>query len=225
MTAGLTSLDGELDRAARVAARATQVAPQEATSAVLWLDYDAPDFLPEAAGSGRAEEAAVSLRRFQDGLRASHDGSAAHLTVAGHSYGSLVVGTAARAGLAADSVVFVGSPGVGVDTVAELRAPAGQVWSTTSVTDVVQYAAVAPGGLLTDLVSAARMPVLGPALAFGLPEDDLWHGRNPSDPSFGARVFAAQQDAGHLGYWDPGRPALDSLARITLGGAYQDQVR
>jgi pimeloyl-ACP methyl ester carboxylesterase len=145
--------------------------------------------------------------------------------VLGHSYGSLVVGVAAaHSGLAADSVVFVGSPGVGVDAVSQLHVPAGQVWSTTSRSDVIQYTALAPGALLTDVVRAVAMPVIGPLVGFGRPADDLWFGHNPSDEAFGARVFASQPDAGHLRYWDPGRPALDNLARITLGGAYQAQV-
>lgn len=225
MTADLESLGGELRRAAQVADRAQQLAPQESTSAVLWLDYDAPDFLDEAAGAARAEAGAETLRRFQEGLRASHDGPPAHQTVLGHSYGSLVVGVAAAGtGLAADSVVFLGSPGVGVDAAAELSLPPGQIWSATSRSDVIQYAAVAPGGLLADLAVAAAVPFVGPALAFGGPEDSLWHGHNPSDPRFGARVFTSQPDAGHLGYWDPGRPALDSLARIALGGPHQAQV-
>jgi hypothetical protein len=225
MTADLASLHGELIRAERVAVRAQQLAPQESTSAVLWLDYDAPDFVHEAASPGQAVAGAQGLQRFQDGLRVTHDGPAAHRTVLGHSYGSLVVGVAAaQPGLAADSVVFVGSPGVGVDAAAQLQAPAGQVWSTTSRTDVIQYAAVSPGSLLADVVRAAAVPVAGPVMAFGLPEDDLYFGRNPSDAAFGARVFASQTDAGHLGYWDPGRPALDNLARITLGGSHQSQV-
>jgi pimeloyl-ACP methyl ester carboxylesterase len=112
----------------------------------MWLDYDAPDFVDEGAGRGRAEAAVAGLRRFQDGLRATHDGDPAHLTVLGHSYGSLVVGTAAQApGPIADDVVFVGSPGVG------------------------------------------------------------------------ARTFPSQPDAGHTGYWDRGRPALDALTNITVG--------
>ncbi|MEK8109345.1 alpha/beta hydrolase [Micromonospora sp. M12] len=45
----------------------------------------------------------------------------------GHSYGSLVVGVAAREhGLAADALVFVGSPGVGVSHAAELGVPSGR---------------------------------------------------------------------------------------------------
>lgn len=95
--------------------------------------------------------------------------------------------------------------------------PADRVWASTSRTDVIQYASVSPKSLLQDLPIAAVLPGTGPMLAFGTPERDLWFGRNPSDPGFGAQVFASQEDAGHLGYWDPGRPALDALAQITVG--------
>jgi alpha/beta hydrolase family protein len=136
--------------------------------------------------------------------------------VLGHSYGSLVVGTAAGTpGLVADDVVFVGSPGVGVDSAADLHAPPGQVWSSTSRSDVIQWAAVSPRSVGEDLV-LSQVPG-GVLPAFGRPEDDLYFGRNPSDPAFGARVFASRPDGGHLGYWDPGGPALDALADITLG--------
>jgi hypothetical protein len=225
MTADLASFGVELARAESVARHAERLSPGTATSAVAWLDYDAPDFVHEAAGAGQAQAAAVTLRRFQDGLHATHDGPPARWTVLGHSYGSLVVGAAAAGpGLAADGVVFVGSPGVGADTVADLHVPAGQVWSTTSRSDVIQYGPVAPGGLLGDVALSSVLPGAGAVLAFGTPEDDLWFGRNPSDPGFGARVFGSQASAGHLGYWDPGHPALDNLARITLGGTHQDLV-
>ena len=216
MTADLASYGGELSRAERVAVRAAELAPARATSTVLWLGYDAPDFVDEAAGRARAQAGAAGLRRFQEGLRAEHLGAGVHLTVLGHSYGSLVVGSAAaHPGLEADDVVFVGSPGVGVDSAAELHA--GQVWSTTSASDVIQYLPVSPRGLVGDLAVGAAAPVLGGLLAFGRPEDDLWFGTNPSDPRFGARVFASQPDGGHLGYWDPGRPALDAITQITVG--------
>ncbi|HEV8174845.1 MAG TPA: alpha/beta hydrolase, partial [Actinoplanes sp.] len=220
MTADLASYGGELSRAERVAVRAAQLDPSVSTSAVMWLDYDAPDFVDEAAGASRAEAGADGLRRFQEGLRATHDGGPAHQTVLGHSYGSLVVGRAAAGpGLDADSVVFVGSPGVGVDSAAQLHVPSDQIWSTTSRSDIIQYAAVAPRSVIEDVFTAVTMPVIGPAVAFATPEDELWFGRNPSDPAFGARVFGSQPDAGHLGYWDPGRPALDAIASITLGTA------
>ena len=220
MTADLESYRGELVRAERVAVRAAQLGPESATSAVMWLGYDAPDFVDEAAGAGRAEAGAVGLRRFQEGLRATHEGSPARQTVLGHSYGSLVVGTAARtAGLQADSVVFVGSAGVGVDSAARLHVPHGQVWSSTSRSDVIEYAAVSPRSLMEDVALARAVPVIGPMFAFGRPEDDLWFGRNPSDPAFGARLFTSQADGGHRGYWDEGRPALDEITAITLGTA------
>ncbi|MEU8237909.1 alpha/beta hydrolase [Actinoplanes missouriensis] len=212
MTSDLESFGSELTRAERVAVRAHEIAPGEAVSAVLWLDYDAPDFVHEAWSDRQAREGAEGLRRFQESLRVTHDGPPADQTVLGHSYGSLVVGTAAAGSFAADRVVFVGSPGVGVDSAAQLSVPA---WSTTSRSDVIQYAAVSPDSLVRDVALAGRVPLIGPAIAFGLPEDDLWFGRNPSDPAFGAQVFPSQPDAGHLGYWDPGRPALDALARIT----------
>jgi hypothetical protein len=116
-------------------------------------------------------------------------------------------------------VVFVGSPGVGTDAVSGLRVPAGRVWSTTSRSDIIQYAAVAPATLQADLSAAQLSPVIGPLANHLLRHDRLWFGRNPSDPGFGAHVFASQPGAGHLGYWEPGGRALDGIAAITLGGA------
>lgn len=217
MTADLASYQHELDRAERVAVRAGQLGPASDTSTILWLDYDAPDFLDEAATAAPADAGAPRLRRFQDGLRATHLGAPAHLTVLGHSYGSLVVGEAARTpGLAADDVAFVGSPGVGVNSAAQLRVP--RVWSSTSRADIIQYAAVDPRSVPGDLLRAG-LPWIGPAVAFGLPERDLWFGHNPSDPAFGARVFPSSPLGGHLGYWDPGSVSLDAITGIALGPA------
>lgn len=216
MTADLASYGNELARAERVAGRAAELSPATATSAILWLDYDAPDFVDEAAGPGQAQAGAAGLRRFQEGLRASHLDGTAHQTVLGHSYGSLLVGkAAAQPGLQADDVVFVGSPGVGADSARELRA--GRVWSSTSQSDVIQYLPVAPKSLPGDVAVTALSPLAGALWAFGRPKDQLWFGANPSDPGFGARVFASQPGGGHLGYWDRGGPALDAITEITVG--------
>lgn len=216
MTADLADADDELGRAARVAARCVALDPTRETAAVLWLDYDAPDFVHEAFRARQAEDAGSGLHRFQEGLRLTHEGPPARQTVLGHSYGSLVVGTAAREhGLAADALVFVGSPGVGVDHAADLRLPPGQVWASTASDDVI--------GLVrrpVDLAGRAGVGAVLPWLAGGLvgrPDDDLWFGRDPSDPSFGARTFPSGR-YGHTGYWDPANPALDGMARIVLGG-------
>ncbi|MEH1169814.1 alpha/beta hydrolase [Micromonospora sp. CPCC 205539] len=212
MTAGLDDAPGELDRAARVLGRCAALAPGERSAAVLWLDYDAPDFLPEAASARQAHDAGPALHRFQEGLRASHEGPPARQTVLGHSYGSLVVGVAAREhGLAADALVFVGSPGVGAPHAAELGLPPGQVWASRAVDDVIRLAQP-----VDELAGRALLGVSPLAAVLGRAGHELWFGTDPADHAFGGRVFPSGR-GGHAGYWDPGNPALDGMARIVLG--------
>jgi pimeloyl-ACP methyl ester carboxylesterase len=219
MSSCLPAIEAELGRADRMAARCAELGPTEQTATVLWLDYDAPDFLDEAMRSTQAEAAGPALHRFQEGLRASHDAAPAYQTVLGHSYGSLVVGAAARDhGLAADSLVFVGSPGVGVDHAADLTTPDVRIWSTTARDDPIQYGALGRGEVLGRLATAVALPLVGFPLAFGRPGRELWFGRNPSDAGFGARIFSGDA-RGHMGYWETGNPALDGMARIALGTA------
>ncbi|MBH5144524.1 MULTISPECIES: alpha/beta hydrolase [Rhodococcus] len=45
------------------------------TSVMAWCGYDAPQTIPQAGLDGYADGGAGSLDRFQDGLRASHDGT------------------------------------------------------------------------------------------------------------------------------------------------------
>ncbi|WP_346120369.1 alpha/beta hydrolase, partial [Micromonospora coerulea] len=215
MTADLADAPGELGRAARVLDRCAALAPTEQTAAVLWLDYDAPDFLPEAARGGQARDAGPALHRFSEGLRASHEGPPARHTVLGHSYGSVVVGTAARDhGLAADALVFVGSPGVGVAHAAELRMPAGQVWASTAPDDVIRLAR--PPDELARRAVLGATPLGAAAALLHSGDHELWFGHDPSDPGFGGRRFPSGR-YGHTGYWEPGNPALDGMARIVLG--------
>ncbi|MER6595624.1 alpha/beta hydrolase, partial [Micromonospora purpureochromogenes] len=177
--------------------------------------YDAPDFLPEAARSSQAGDAGPALHRFQEGLRETHEGPPARQTVLGHSYGSLVVGAAARDhGLDADALVFVGSPGVGVDRAEALRLPPERVWASTAPDDVIRL--VEPPGQLTGRAVLAASP-LATAVSLLRPEDhELWFGHDPSDPGFGGRTFPSGR-YGHTGYWEAGNPALDGMARIVLG--------
>ncbi|WP_329014772.1 alpha/beta hydrolase [Micromonospora rifamycinica] len=215
MTSDLADVPGELGRAARVQARCTAIAPGEETSAVLWLDYDAPDFLPEASSPAQARDAGSALHRFQEGLRATHDGPAARQTVLGHSYGSLVVGSAARDhGLAADALAFVGSPGVGVDRADALGLPPDRVWASTAGDDVI--ALVEPPRELAGRAVLATSPLASAAWLLRPDDHQLWFGHDPSDPGFGGRTFPSGR-YGHTGYWEPGNPALDGMARIVLG--------
>ncbi|WP_028810678.1 alpha/beta hydrolase [Streptomyces flavidovirens] len=119
----MDSAGGQLNRISKLQDAAEDADPGASTSAVYWLGYDAPEApVGEAAnvdvaGSGRAEDGAQDLRDFTHGLRASHEGERANLTVMGHSYGSTTVGVAASGGdgLDADSIAVVGSPGMTVD--------------------------------------------------------------------------------------------------------------
>ncbi|MCX5067600.1 alpha/beta hydrolase family protein [Micromonospora lupini] len=215
MTAGLDDASGELGRAARVLERCATLAPGERSAAVLWLDYDAPDFLTEAASAGQARDAGPALHRFQEGLRATHEGPPARQTVLGHSYGSLVVGVAAREhGLAADALMFVGSPGVGAAHAADLGVPAGEVWAGRAPDDVIRLAK--PVDELGHGVLRGAAPL---AAVLAWPDrtgHELWFGHDPADSGFGGRVFPSGR-GGHSGYWEPGNPALDGMARVVLG--------
>jgi alpha/beta hydrolase family protein len=198
----LSNIDKLLGRTDRLAAAAPGAA------AVLWLGYDAPDGV-DAGAPGAAHRGAGALDSFEDGLRVTHDGPRGHLTVLGHSYGSLVVGTAAHEHhLDVDDMVFVGSPGVGVDQAGQLGLPAGHVWASTARNDPVQ---------LTGL--ADRRPEWFDSDPF----EDLWYGTNPSRPEFGGRVFHSDPGSwrhpavAHDAYFDNGSASLDAIAAIVNG--------
>ncbi|NUU26220.1 MAG: hypothetical protein HOV68_32665 [Streptomycetaceae bacterium] len=143
-------------------------------AAVLWLDYDSPEMSwnGSALTPARAKEGADRFDRFVDGMRVTGPPNQ-HLTASGHSYGSSVIAYAARDGngIAVDDIVFEGSPGVHLDTAQQLRIDPGHVWVGMAADDTV-----APAG-------------------------SFFHGRLPTDPEFGAVVYATNQ-GGHDSYWD-----------------------
>ncbi|MGI8439344.1 MAG: alpha/beta hydrolase [Thermoleophilaceae bacterium] len=191
MGSRIDHMDEFASRARRLRAAARRETGAE-VAVVAWLDYDPPDNLAGAALAGPARRGAGRLARLTAGIRQRNHG---HLTVIGHSYGSLLAGTsAARRGLEADDLVLTGSPGTGGGRrhVSELGGRS-RVW-----------AAEAPG----DMVSDAPL-----------------HGRDPAHPRFGARRFdASGQERGlrevrwnHLGYDRPGSRSLANVARIVGG--------
>lgn len=200
-----TTVSGKLGeqvaRATNLQRAANSLTPTVAgdAAAIVWLDYDAPELSPtafgSAAGPGRAQTGAPRLDRFLEGARAAGPADQ-HLTVAAHSYGSSVVAYAARdpEGLAADDIVFIGSPGVHADNVAQLRIDPDHVWVGLADADMV-----APvGGFV--------------------------HGRLPSDDAFGANVFPTNHgghfsywDVKQQGDHMVPDTSLESQARITMG--------
>ncbi|MFC7446461.1 alpha/beta hydrolase [Rhodococcus daqingensis] len=208
----LGGIGGDVDRSARMLDAANRADPLATTSVVTWYGYNAPQSIPEAGLDGFAERGAPRLDGFQDGLRAAHQGQAAHQVIIGHSYGSTVIGTAAIGGgsLDVDELVFVGSPGVNAEHVSELHldgVSAGDVgrhvYSTAARWDPVPY--------IGDMTLAGRHV----------------HGLDPTDPDFGGRVFASNPgdpgpllgtDPGvHSEYWDLRNPSLEGMGQIIAG--------
>jgi hypothetical protein len=202
--ANLSMVGGDLHRA-DLMLQAAKNAGSPSTAVITWVGYDAPqNIVPEAAYERFADGAKQDLDRFQDGLRATHDGAPSHNTVLGHSYGSTVIGHAARdEGLNADELVFVGSPGIGVGNASELNFPTDHVYATVAEHDIIHLSNV---------------------------EDPYdVHGPDPTAGHFGAHVFASNPGTpgewytggysgeAHSQYWDDGNAALKNMGSIIAG--------
>lgn len=195
----LSHVGGGIERADDMAEDTARADKDKTTSVVYWYGYDAPDTIfPDAGVDSYAEGGGRVLDTFQTGLRATHNGdSPSHNTVLGHSYGSTVIGHAARGpGFDADAVVFVGSPGVDVNHASDLTGVRpDQVWATTAEHDIIRW----------------------------IPDWDVVHGNDPSEPDFGARVFASDpgepddEAATHSAYWDQANIARWNMALIATG--------
>ncbi|MFJ5677699.1 alpha/beta hydrolase [Streptomyces sp. NPDC093097] len=184
----LTNVDEQIERVRRLQEAAGSTS-RESTAVVSWLGYDAPELDGTMATTGRADAAAGDLRNFTHGLRESHNGERAHMTVLGHSYGSTVVGDAASHsnGIDADDVVVVGSPGMAVGRAKELQMDPDHVWAGWAPDDIVS--------------TVASNKTLG---------------QNPAEKEFGGKVFDVDT-SGHGGYWDKGSESLANQGRIIAG--------
>lgn len=211
----LSKISGDMDRSDRML-RAAQKAGSSAPAVVTWLGYEAPDTLPHAARESYADNGKAALSDFEDGLRASHPGTPAHNTVIGHSYGTTLVGHAARdGGLNADDLMFVASPGVGTNTADQLhldgvnQTDIGQhVHSTVAEHDMIKITNIDPP------LSGHHLDPLGP---------------DPTKSDFGGQVFTSDpgtkgpwyegglSGAAHSEYWSPGNKALENMGLIISG--------
>ncbi len=119
---------------------AGRYAKGESVAMVSYLGYEAPQDLAEVTNISYAEKGAKNLSGFLNGLGASRELGAgdAHISVAGHSYGSTTAGIALKQvnpGVVDDLIQF-GSPGSGAQDVSEFRVPPGHAW--VSATDYKQ---------------------------------------------------------------------------------------
>src|SRR5690606_7814228 len=76
---------------------------------ITWLGYDTPEF-GDSVLPAKAEAGAPALHSFRAGLEAA---KGAKFALFAHSYGTLLASKALQQGTPFDSVVFMGSPGLG----------------------------------------------------------------------------------------------------------------
>ncbi len=221
-----------LDLAAAMRARNPNVA------VVSWLGYRTPDMsvrgLLEGAASGRATVGADALVTDLEVIRRMAPRS--HLTIVGHSYGSVVVGETLKSptlssrvdALDIGDVAVVGSPGMNVSTRAQLGHGEIDVWAAKvrgfdpghlSVTLKPRWRAFVPRR-----IPLLPLPFNGPPVSVSvdiappLPRDIVpyapVHGRDPASSGFGARPFSAAGAKDHGSYFLPGTVSLANLARI-----------
>jgi hypothetical protein len=227
----LTGALGNSQRAANLWQQAHQHDPGQSLSSIFWLDYNAPQLsLTDIAAdlqigsTADAVAGAKVLAGFQAGLAAAHVAGLPDRTVLlGHSYGTLVIGeAAAHDGVRPSDVIFVGSPGVGVNQAAQLGLPASHVWAGANVNDPVpdlpphaeallpkvaeDGAAAAVGSLLTggSVKQGAEEGALTPLLIAHAQDPSAgYFGTNPATPAFGGHDFTANLV--------PGEPSSFSL--------------
>ena len=154
--------------------RSRSIAQATGGVTALWLGYQAPATLSRGIHAAPAESAGGDLARFQRSLGQRFP--SAKKVVTGYSYGSVVAGYAAREGLAADELVLVGSPGVGVSHSSQLGFD-GPIVAVTNDGDTISFTGGNYGGV---------------------------HGTDPTAPMFGAQPFPTRPRGTHSSYWtDP----------------------
>jgi hypothetical protein len=166
-----------------------------------YLNYDAPQHVT-VASTHQAEVGAGRLAGFLTGMDASreHGKGDAHITVASHSYGSTTAGIAATKvpGGVIDDLVQFGSPGSGVQDVAELHVPKGHAWVSTApyMHDVIQG--------------------IGPDITFGKNPGTMPGYRQLSGdvgPTLPVSTFIGE----HSSYFKAGTGALNDISSVVAG--------
>ncbi|WP_438293283.1 alpha/beta hydrolase [Streptomyces sp. HUAS TT7] len=207
----LENIAKDLGRGEALWGATQQFAQGKPVSTITWFDYDAPrsakpmekgDLFPEAMFDSRAAGGGPILRDFLDGNRAAHQAAGegpGHTTVIGHSFGSTLVGDAAKSvhwpqgSLAADDVIAVGSPGMQARRAADLGIQHGHMWAESAGGNDV---AVREGG----------------RYLAGLGDDWVI----PTDPEFGANIMKSDA-ADHGAYWDDNSESLRNQAAVIAG--------
>ncbi|MFG3406007.1 alpha/beta hydrolase [Streptomyces sp. NPDC048142] len=200
-TSNLGGIGGDVERMTNLWRESDAMAGGKEVSTITWLGYDAPQsVVKDAPFRHYADDGAPAFNKFMDGLNvANSTESGGHHTAIGHSYGTTLIGSAARQGeLNADDVVFAGSPGVQVGEASEMDVPKGHVWNEE-----------AEGDPVPDL---GRFGHGGSQWRFGGGVAII-----PSDELFGAHQMSTGGSEGHSEYWDRDTDSLRNQAAVVTG--------
>lgn len=198
-TSNLGGISGDIGRMVNVWRVADAAPGNDSVSTITWLGYDAPqNIVKDSPFSHYANDGAPAFNHFMDGLDASHTGdSDPHRTAIGHSYGTTLIGSAARQGdLNADDVILAGSPGVQVPKAEQLDVPSGHVWNQEADGDPV--------------------PDIGRYGHGGTDWDGPW--TIPSDERFGANQMTTDTE-GHSDYWKEKSDSLWNQGQVVAGNS------
>ena len=207
MNTKLETIGKDIERAEGLYSQSVALGdPDKRYASLMWLGYDAPQSVVAVAKEDLADQGSPVLNNFLDGLQVSHQGEPANDTLLGHSYGSLVSGKMLSRDETppVDAVIFIGSPGVGVDHAADLNLPPENAWAGKSRNDIV---ASLPTRSFYNPWSWGERP-------FGV---------DPTDPSFGGQQFDVQDGSkwppfsAHSLYWDENSESLKNIALLVNG--------
>ncbi|MFV0252840.1 MAG: alpha/beta hydrolase [Beutenbergiaceae bacterium] len=174
--------DGLRARAHLMLTTMQKLAPRSRSAVVAWVGYRTPADLRGAVSNVPAYDGAPDLARLTHYLP-----QAAHVTLIGHSYGTVVSGLALATSRAADCVAL-GSPGMGVWHATELGS--ARLWAAQGSSDWIRF--------------FPRVRLGGVGL-----------GRSPLH--LGATRIGTGDISGHCSYYTPGSEALLNTARIAVG--------
>ncbi|MGL6234750.1 MAG: alpha/beta hydrolase [Segniliparus sp.] len=176
-------------------------------AAVFWLGYHCPQTDSAVLTEGRAKEGVPALRRFLaelDRLR----GADFHVSLIGHSYGSLVTGLAMWQPCRVTDLIVVGSPGVGTSDPAGDWQAQPRLWTLKAHGDLV--ASLERFGPSPDELSGAVRLSTGPGKYTDCSGEQIdlasidSHSRHPFNRS-------------HLRYNEPGTTSHFNQAMVAAG--------
>lgn len=197
--------------------------PGDPTAVISWMGYNTPESFtdPNIANTGLARTGGDALAWDVNSLSVTHEpGIAAHVTVAGHSYGSTTVADAfANSGMQADDAIPLGSPGTDVaHSAADFGLNGGQVYIGDASTDPVGWLGQM-GDTMPSELNESLGNMIGPSAGLGT---------DPAFEDFGATRFRAEVpgadmiDPGdHSYYYTPGSESLRSMTEIVTGNSHR----